>query len=146
MQVAAEWQSGTSTVGVNLNAGSMDFIGSDNGEFVPGKSTPQINQEFEIGVGVFGVGFSKSVKETGNNTATAEKTRSIGTVLVEQVHTTTIETSKNGKGEYVETKSTSENTTRVPDLGAKVAGVIGVEVKVDVNKVWEALGNLINKK
>lgn len=146
MQAAAEWKSGTSTVGLNLNAGSMDLIGSDNGELAPGKLTPQINQEFEIGVGVVGVGFSKSVKETGNNTSTLEKTVSIGTVLVEQVHTTTIETSKNAKGEYVETKSTSENTTRVPDVGGKIAGLVGVELKVDLNKIWEALGNLINKK
>jgi RHS repeat-associated protein len=144
-QGAVEAKVASKPIGVNLNAASIDIIGERNGKFTPNKNTPQVKKEAEAGVGIIGGSYTKSVTDNGK-TSTVEEKISVGTAFSQVEHKTTTEVTQTADGNYQKGASVSKTTVKVPDIQVKVAAIVGIEVGVDPNKIWNAFSHLINDK
>jgi multisubunit Na+/H+ antiporter MnhC subunit len=143
LQVAVQAKVASKPIGITLNAASVDIIGVRSGKFTPNQNTPLIKKEAEIGVGVVGASYSKTVKDNGQ-TQTVETKTSAGTILTQVEHTTTKEVVETQNGNYQTLRSNSETSIKVPDIQIKGAALVGVELSVDPNKVWTAFSHLMN--
>ena len=138
-QITARANIGTVKVGVEANPNSFDFVGVRNGTFTPNKYTPTIQSGWEISVGVAHVSRSTTITDNGSTT-TIETTTSAGIVVAEVANE--VSTVVDQKTDEV-ISTTERNVTRVPDVGAKVGFIVGAEIKVNMEKVEEALKKLI---
>jgi len=145
LQIAGKAQLGTTTAGLNLNAASIDVVGTRDGKFTPSKDSPEVRQEAQIGIGLIGGGHTKSITTDGDKAKIVDK-NSIGTIFVESETTTTTNATKDATGNYQKEKPTTTSETKVPDIGGKSGIIICVEWKVDPNKVRNAISHLINDK
>ena len=145
LELAGKIELNKRAVGFDANIISTDALGIRDGKFTPSKDTPQIRQGIEVEFGLAGFELSKSVTDNGNSTVTVKETSAVSFLVLDSFSETTTEM-KETKNGYEKIKSSTENSVKASDLNVKAAVVVGVEINLDVNKVWEALGKLINTK
>jgi hypothetical protein len=146
LEVAGKIEVNNVTVGGDVNLISTDVVGTRDGKFTPSADMPQVRQGIELGVGIAGVEKSKTVTDNGNSTVTVtDKTAASVLVFEASSEKTTVMKETKG-GEYTPVKTTTENAVKTSDVNVKAAVILGVEINLDVNKVWGALRDLIFAK
>lgn len=102
----------------------------------------ETKQGLEFGVGLIGVSVQKKIKEDAGSQIVEEQ-QSVSLGVIEHTNTEITPIDQNycmvGK-----TQKTSE--TKTADLSVKAKAIIGVELRMDLNKIWDALGKLLLDK
>ena len=141
LQIAGEVELGSKKVGGDMNLISQDVAGIKDGVlFHPGSNFDkmEIKQGVELGVGLISTSVQKTIKgEAGNQIVEEQQSVSLGLFEHTNTETTPIDQNYHMVGK---TQKTSE--TKTADLSFKAKAIIGIEVSLDLNKVWEALGKL----
>lgn len=146
VQAGVDTKVASKTVGVHLNAASVDVVGLRDGQFTPNAHTPQVRQDASIGIGVLGASYSKSITDKGE-TSTVETKHSAGIVVGQVEHKTTTEVEQKLDGNYEPiSKPVQTTTANVPNIGMKASLILGYEVSLDLNLVWSAASHLVNDK
>ena len=144
-QVAGEVELSSKKVGGDINLISQDVAGIKDGVFFhPGGNfdKAETKQGVELGAGLVGVSVQKKIKEESGNQILEEQ-QSISLGLLEHTNTETTPIDQNYRT-VGKTQKTSE--TKTVDLSVKAKAIIGIEFSLDLNKLWDALGNLLLDK
>ena len=138
LQVAGEVELGSKKVGGDV-AGVKDGV-----FFHPGGNfdKAETKQGVELGAGLIGVSVQKKIKEESGNQMLEEQ-QSVSLGLLEHTNTETTPIDQNYRT-VGKTQKTSE--TKTADLSVKGKAIIGIELSLDLNKVWDALGKLLLDK
>ncbi|WP_458408765.1 RHS repeat domain-containing protein [Bacteroides congonensis] len=142
LQVAGEVELGSKKLGGDMNLISQDVAGVKDGVFFhPGGNfdKAETKQGVELGAGLVGVSVQKKIKEESGNQILEEQ-QSISLGLLEHTNTETTPIDQNYRT-VGKTQKTSE--TKTADLSVKAKAIIGIEFSLDLNKLWDALGNLL---
>lgn len=145
LQVAGEVELGSKKIGGDMNLISQDVAGVKDGVFFhPGGNfdKAETKQGVELGAGLIGVSMQKKIKEESGNQMLEEQ-QSVSLGLLEHTNTETTPIDQNYRT-VGKTQKTSE--TKTADLSVKGKAIIGIELSLDLNKVWDALGKLLLDK
>ena len=140
-QAVAKVEIGSFKVGVESNPGSFDLVGVRDGTFTPNKNAPTTQSGGEISIGIASLSLNTTVTDNGSTTTT-ETSASAGILFAEVTNEVTTEVN-NKTNEVIGT--TERTVTKVSDVGAKLGFIIGAEVKVNMEKVEEAMRKLIHE-
>jgi hypothetical protein len=125
-------------VGFDSNGGSIDLVGVRDGVITPSENTPQKNKGAEINIGIFS--YETGTKETDNGeTTTIEDKISVGVSIFEFYHTNTTEVNNSTD----QSTTTTEEGVKAKDINVKASFLFGVELGLDVEKLANALHNLL---
>ncbi|NLI71925.1 MAG: RHS repeat-associated core domain-containing protein [Bacteroidales bacterium] len=141
LQGSAKVNVGTVSIGVNSNPGSFDLVGVRDGKFTPNKNKPTVQSGGEISIGIASFAENTTIKDNGTTTTKTAST-SAGITIFEGVSETKTEID-NETNEIVNQET--ESGIKVTDVGVKAGFIIGVEMKIDMKKIEEALKKLIHE-
>ena len=145
LQVAGEVELGSKKVGGDMNLISQDVAGVKDGVFFHpcgNFDKAETKQGVELGAGLVGVSVQKKIKEeSGDQMLEEQQSVSLGLLEYTNTETTPIDHNYRTVGK---TQKTSE--TKTADLSVKGKAIIGIELSLDLNKIWDALGNLLLDK
>lgn len=145
IQVAGQVELGSKKIGGDINLISQDVAGVKDGVFFhPGGNFDKMEtkQGVEFGVGLMGASVQKKIKEdAGNQIMEEQQSVSLGIIELTNTETTPIDQNYRKVGG---TQKTSE--TKTVDLSVKAKAIIGIELSLDLNKIWDALGKLLLDK
>ena len=145
LQVAGEVELGSKKVGGDMNLISQDVAGVKDGVFFhPGGNfdKTETKQGMELGVGFIGVSAQKKIKEESGKQILEEQ-QSISLGLLEHTNT---ETTLINQNYHTVGKTQKISETKTADLGIKAKAIVGIELSLDLNKLWDALGKLLLDK
>lgn len=102
----------------------------------------ETKQGVEIGVGGIGVSVQKKIKEEdGSKILSEEQGVFLGLFEFTNTKTTPIDEKYRKVG-----RTRQKSESKASDLGFKAKVIIGVEVNLDLNRIWNAFGNLLLEK
>ena len=145
LQVAGEVELSGKKVGGDINLISQDVVGVKDGVFFhPGGNfdKAETKQGVELGASLVGVSVQKKIREESGDQVLEEQ-QSISLGLLEHTNTKTTPIDQNYR-KVGKTQKTSE--TKTVDFSVKAKGIIGIEFSIDLNQLWDALGNLLLDK
>lgn len=145
LQVAGQVEFGSKKIGGDINLISQDVAGIKDGVFFHpcgNFDKMETKQGVEFGIGLMGASVQKKIKEdAGNQIMEEQQSVSLGIIELTNTETTPIDQNYRKVGG---TQKTSE--TKTADLSVKAKAIIGIELSLDLNKIWDALGKLLLDK
>ena len=141
LQGTAKVNVGSLAIGINSNPGSFDLIGIRNGNFTPNKNTPTIQSGGEVSLGIISLSKNTTITDNGATTTKTESTSGVISVF-EGIQETTTEIDQK-TNEVISAEK--QSGLKISDVGVKASFIFGVEIKLDMKKVEDALKKLLNE-
>jgi RHS repeat-associated protein len=137
LQVGAKAEVAGKSVGaaVNFVSGELELL--NDGKLSVNNTS--VTQGAELSIGLAGVGIENEVKDNGNGTATKTETVKGSVLMLESGVQTITEHKENKNGTYTQSSKTTELAKPTVTVGAQAQALVGVEAKVDIGRVWQAL-------